>query len=94
MDRVIDKESGLTGQTHRADKSNINDVLVTKAGRAEIDSVLSGNDEDLANGRCGQKGHLDRIDQYTLAASCLVAHSRANIGAKHPGALGANRNHR
>ena len=53
MDRVIDKESGLTGQTHRADKSNINDVLVTKADRAEVDSVLSGNDEDLANGRCG-----------------------------------------
>ena len=94
MDRVIDKESKLTGQIHRAHKSNINDVLVTKAGRAEIDSVLGGNDENLANGRWGQEGHLDRIDQYTLPSSCTVAHSRANTGAKHPGALSTNRNHR
>ena len=94
MDRPIDKEPGLTGQTHRADKSNINDVLVTEAGSPEIDSVLGGNDENLANGRWGQEGHLDRIDQDTLPSSCMVAHSQANIEAKHPGALGTYKNHR
>lgn len=53
MDRVIDKELELTGQTHRTDKADINYVLVTKAGSAEIDSVLGGNDKNLANGRWG-----------------------------------------
>lgn len=47
-----------TGQTDGTDESDIDDIFVTEACCAEIDLVLSGYGDDLANGRRRQKGHL------------------------------------
>ena len=36
---------------------------MAEASCAEIDSVLGGHSENLTNGRWGEEGHLDQIDQ-------------------------------
>jgi hypothetical protein len=48
----------LTGQTDGTDETDVDDIFVTEACCAEIDLVLSGYGDDLANGRRRQKGHL------------------------------------
>jgi hypothetical protein len=47
-----------TGQADGTDKADVHDIFVTEACCAEIDLVLSGHGDDLANGWRRQKGHL------------------------------------
>lgn len=57
-DQADKKRSMLTGQTDGTDETDIDCVFVTEACCTEVDLVLSGYGDDLANSRRRQEGHL------------------------------------
>ena len=57
-DKNTSLEKRLTGQTDRTHEANINNILVAKAGSAEIDSILCGDGNDVSNRRWRKVGHL------------------------------------
>ncbi len=49
---------GLTRETNRADKADVDDVLVAETGSTEVYLVLSWDGQGFTNGRWGEEGHL------------------------------------